>query len=233
MKLYAAQASRAARQALYDVLTVGWLAGWVWLGIHVHQQVSGAQDGAARIEKSGGAMARHLHDAAGILAQTPLIGGKVRKPVDKSADAATGLQHAGGQLADNLGKLGAAVGFEVALVPVLVAIFGWLFLRIGYARRAGRAQALRAQSGGDDLLALEALNRLPARKLAAIDGRAVQRWRDGDEDTVGELASAYLRSLGLAPVEASAKAEPTSEDSATADIATEDETTDAAATAGD
>lgn len=200
MKLYAAQASRATRQVLYDVLTVAWLAAWVRLGIVVHQQVSGSEDGARRIETSGSSLARHLRDAAGILAHTPLVGGKVRKPLDKSADAATGLQHAGGELADNLGRLGAAIGFEVALVPVLVAIFGWLFLRIGYARRAGRAQALRSLPGGPDLLALDALSRLPARRLAAVSARPVAEWRAGDEDTITDLADAYLDHLGLHPL---------------------------------
>lgn len=197
MKLYAARRSRAIWQVVYDVLTVAWVTGWVWLGIHVHQQVSGSQDGARNIEKSGGDLARHLHDAAGILSHTPLVGNKVRRPIDKSADAATTLQHAGGQLADNLGNLGAAIGFEVALVPVLVAVFGWLFVRIGYARRAGRADTLRQLAGGPDLLALEALTRLPAKKLAAVSARPVAEWRDGEEDTIGALAGAYLNHLGL------------------------------------
>lgn len=201
MKLYAAQASRATRQAIYDVLTLAWVAAWVWLGIQVHQQVAGSQDGARKIEKSGGDLARHLHDAAGILAHTPLVGSKVRRPLDKSADAATTLQHAGGELADNLSKLGAAIGFEVALVPVLVAIFGWLFLRIGYTRRAGRAQALRTRPGGADLLALDALTRLPARRLAATVAHPVRKWRAGDEEAVTALADAYLDFLGLRAID--------------------------------
>lgn len=200
MKLYAAQAPRATRQALYDVLTVVWLTAWVWLGVHVHRQVSGSTDGARRIEHSGGDLARHLHDAAGVLSHTPLVGSKVRRPVDKSAVAATDLQHAGGELADNLGKLGAAIGFEVALVPVLVAVFGWLFLRIGYARRAGRAAALRLQPGGADLLALDALSRLPVSKLAVAGTRPVHSWREGDQQSIGALADAYLDHLGLRPV---------------------------------
>ncbi|WP_446663787.1 hypothetical protein [Flexivirga sp. B27] len=197
MKLYAAQPARVIRQVLYDVLTIAWLTAWVWLGIHVHQQIASSADGARKIERSGSDMARHLHDAAGILAHTPIVGDKVRKPVDKSADAATSLQRAGRELADNLGNLGAAVGFEIALVPVLVAIFGWLFLRIGYARRAGRAQRLRTLPGGGDLLALDALTRLPARKLATVSDRPVASWRAGDEAAIGDLADAYLRHLGL------------------------------------
>lgn len=198
MKLYAARPSRAIRQVIYDLLTIGWVTAWVRLGIHVHRQVSGSTDGARKIESSGGQLARHLHDAAGVLAHTPLVGKKVRQPIDKSADAATSLQHAGGELADNLGNLGAAIGFEIALVPVLVAVFGWLFLRIGYARRAGRANTLRRLPGGQDLLALDALTRLSARKLALLGTGPVQRWRDGDEEAVAVLAAAYLRSLGLA-----------------------------------
>ncbi|MFC6706761.1 hypothetical protein [Flexivirga alba] len=202
VKLYAARRSRAVRQVFYDLLTIAWVTTWVWLGIHVHQQVSGSQDGARNIERSGGDLARHLHDAAGVLSHTPLVGTKVRKPIDKSADAATTLQHAGGQLADNLGNLGAAIGFEVALVPVLLAVFGWLFLRIGYARRAGRATALRQQPGGADLLALDALTRLSATRLAEVGARPVQQWRDGDEETITALAESYLEHLGLAELAA-------------------------------
>ena len=197
MKLYADQRPRALRQIGWDVLTVGWITTWVWLGLHVRSEVSGSQDGARRIQHSGGDLARHLHDAAQILSHTPLIGGKVRKPIDKSADAATSLQHAGGQLAGNLGKLGAAIGFEVALVPVLVAVFGWLFLRVGYARRAGRASALARRAGGADLLAMDALTRLPARLLVDIDPRPVEKWRAGDAATITALSEAYLDHLGL------------------------------------
>lgn len=197
MKLYAARPSRAVRQVIYDLLTLVWVTAWVWLGIHVYRQVSGSTDGARKIETSGGQLARHLHDAAGVLAHTPLVGKKVRQPIDKSADAATSLQHAGGELADNLGNLGAAIGFEIALVPVLVAVLGWLFLRIGYAYRAGRANALRRLPGGQDMLALDALTRLPAKKLAAVSAQPVAQWRDGDSETITALAVGYVRSLGL------------------------------------
>lgn len=197
MKLYAERRPRALRQVGYDVLTVAWVTAWVWLGVRVHDRVSGSEDGARKIEKSGGDLAQHLHDAAGILSHTPLVGDKVRKPIDKAAGAATSLQHAGGDLADNLSRLGAAIGFEIALVPVLVAVFGWLFLRVGYARRAGRAVALRGRPGGPDLLALDALSRLPATKLAAVDTNPVQGWRDGDEETIEALSTAYLDHLGL------------------------------------
>lgn len=197
MKLYAAQASRAGRQAMYDALTLAWVSAWVWLGVQVHAQVSGSEDGARRIERNSGELARQLHDAADVLAHTPLIGAKVRRPVDKSGDAAAGLQHAGRQLADNLGKLGAAVGVEVALVPVLVAVAGWLVLRLGYARRAGRADALRRLPGGADLLALEALRRLPPARLASLADDPVHAWRTGEPEAITALAAAYLDSLGL------------------------------------
>ncbi|RNI22828.1 hypothetical protein [Flexivirga caeni] len=197
MKLYAERRSRAARQLAYDVVTVLWVACWVWLGLRVHQQVSGSQGGARKIEKSGGDLAGHLHDAASVLGHAPLIGTQVRRPIDSSARAATSLQHAGGELADNLGKLGAAIGFEVALVPVLVAVLGWLVLRIGYARRAGRATALAAQESGSDLLALAALSRLPADALAALGSGLTAGWRDGDPGVIDALAAAYLDHLGL------------------------------------
>lgn len=200
MKLYAAQRSRAIRQAGYDVATVGWVAAWLWLGSHVHDQISGSEAGARKIETSGRGLARNLHDAAGVLSHTPMIGDNIRRPVDQAANASTTLQHAGGQLADNLGKLGVAIGFEIALVPVLVAVFGWLFVRIGYARRAGRAAALATLPGGADLLALDALTRLQPRTLAGIGADVVSGWRDGDEAVIEALAAAYLASLGLRPL---------------------------------
>lgn len=197
MKLYAEARSRAIRQVIFDVITVAWIGGWTWLGLYVHQRVSASETGARKIERSGGSLAQSLHDAAVTLSHAPLVGGQVRKPLDNAAGAATNLQHAGRQLADNLGNLGAAVGFEIALVPVLVAVFGWLFLRIGYARRAGRAGALRSLPGGADLLALDGLTRLPASTVAELGPQPVEKWRSGDTQLVGDLAGRYLRSLGL------------------------------------
>lgn len=197
MKLYAEQRPRVIRQVMYDVATAAWLGIWIWLGFLVHQRVSGSGAGARRIARSGSSLAGNLHEAARTLSQVPLVGHKVRAPVDRAAKAATSLEHAGNQLADNLGKLGAAIGFEVALVPVLVGVFGWLFLRIGYARRAGRAVRLRAFGGGRDLLALDGLTRLPADRLSACGDSVVANWRSADPETVTELADAYLASLGL------------------------------------
>jgi hypothetical protein len=197
VKLYAEQRPRVIRQVTFDAVTAAWLAAWIWLGFLVHQRVSASGDGARRIGSSGSSLARNLHDAARALSQVPLVGGKVRAPVDRAAKAATSLEHAGDQLAGNLGKLGAAIGFEVALVPVLVGVFGWLVLRIGYARRAGRAVNLREFAGGRDLLALAGLTRLPATTLAACGDSVVMSWRAADRTTVTVLADAYLDSLGL------------------------------------
>ncbi|WP_265446337.1 hypothetical protein [Flexivirga meconopsidis] len=199
MKWYADAGRRRCRQIGFDLLTLCWLAGWLWLGVLAHRQVAASAAGARKVERGGEQISTHLHDAAGVLAKAPVIGGRVRKPVDQAADAGTQLQHAGQQLADNLGRVGAAIGFEVALVPVLVAIVGWAVLRVGYARRAGRSIALLRLPGGRDVVALDALGRLSARAIAAAGPDVAAGWRAGDPQITDALVRNYLRSLGLRP----------------------------------
>lgn len=143
MKLYADRRSRALRQAGCDGLTLAWITAWVWLGLHVRGQVSGATTGARKIDKSGDDLAGHLHDAARVLRPTPLIGDRIRKPVDRSADAATSLQHAGGQLADNLDPRAAArwrAGDEETVTALADAYLDHLGLREGVSGPAGRPE---------------------------------------------------------------------------------------------
>ncbi|NNG40826.1 hypothetical protein HJ588_16320 [Flexivirga sp. ID2601S] len=199
MKWYADAGLRRCRQLGFDLLTIGWVATWVWLGALAHRQIGASASGARKVEGGGRQISTHLHEAAGILAKAPVVGGRVRRPVDQAADAGTQLQHAGQQLADNLGRVGAAIGVEIALVPVLVAIVGWAVVRVGYARRAGRSIALLRLPGGRDVVALDALGRLPSGALAAIGPDLAAGRRAGNPEVTDALVRNYLRSLGLRP----------------------------------
>jgi hypothetical protein len=85
----------------------------------------------------------------------------------------------------------------LVLAPVLFALLLWLPPLIRYARSAAAVRRIGQLDGGDDLLALRALTRLPARSLALVSDDPAGDWRKGRRRVIGELAAMEQNSLGL------------------------------------
>ena len=84
-------------------------------------------------------------------------------------------------------------------IPVLVALLGYVPLRLRFARRAGAARRF-VDAGADlELFALRAMANQPMHRLAKVSDDPVSAWRSGDRAVVRALATLELRDVGLRP----------------------------------
>lgn len=180
-----------------DLLMLAWCVLWVSLGIWVTHSFSGAEDGARHISTGSTSLSTNLEDAGTYVAQIPLAGGALKAPFDHASSAAASISSAGSGLADGLAHLAIILGCLTALLPVVLGLMPWLFLRLRFARRAGRLHRLRQLPGGARLLALEGLTLASPSQLAEISSDPVTDWQAGHVDVTRRLADVALSSQGL------------------------------------
>ena len=197
VKWYADRPGRFLRQALADLVVLAWVGGWIWLGVQVHDTVQRLRGPGDRMVTAGTGLRDTFRDAAASADKVPLIGGQLADTLGAGTKAGTTLMDAGN------GEIGLAedlafwLSFALVLAPVLVALAIWLPLRIHYARSAGVVRRLARLEGGEDLLALRALTRLPLRRLARISDDPAGDWRRGRKKVITALAAQEQITLGL------------------------------------
>jgi hypothetical protein len=197
VKWYADRPVRFLRQVLADVVVLAWVAGWIWLGVQVHDTVQRLRGPGDGLVNAGSGLRDTFRDAATSAGKVPFVGGQLADTLGTGVHAGSTLVDAGN------GEIGIAESLAfwlpVALVlgPVLFALAIWLPLRLRYARSAGAVRQLGRLDGGEDLLALRALTRLPLRTLARVSEDPAGDWRKGRRKVIGELAALEQNALGL------------------------------------
>ncbi|MGE5829619.1 MAG: hypothetical protein ACM30G_14865 [Micromonosporaceae bacterium] len=197
MRIYAESAGIKLRQSVTDVIAVAWFAFWVWASIWVYDKVSNLAVPGQKIENAGTGMAGGLSDAGNKVGGVPAVGDSLSAPFERAAGAANALADAGRAQQAAVHNLAVTLVVLVLVVPVGLALLGYLPLRLRWMRRASLAVALRRRATGRDLLALRALTRQPLRRLLAIHPDPATAWRDHDTKALDSLAALELRALGL------------------------------------
>ena len=197
MRIYAESAGIKLRQFVTDVIAVAWFAFWVWASIWVYDKVSNLAVPGQKIENAGTGMAGGLSDAGNKVGGVPAVGDSLSAPFERAAGAANALADAGRAQQAAVHNLAVTLVVLVLVVPVGLALLGYLPLRLRWMRRASLAVALRRRATGRDLLALRALTRQPLRRLLAIHPDPATAWRDHDTKALDSLAALELRALGL------------------------------------
>lgn len=199
MKLYADLPVRRAAQVLADVLTVGWVAVWVWLGRVVYDATLQLLGLARQLEGAGTRFGSTMTDAGRTLRRVPFVGDQLQRPFDAAASTGGDIADAGRQLGVAVRNLGLVLGLTTAVVPIVLVVGVWLLLRLRFVRRASAAQRFVDADEDLDLFALRALSRQPMHRLAAVSPDPAGAWRDRDTRVVRALALLELRSAGLRP----------------------------------
>ncbi|HWR84431.1 MAG TPA: hypothetical protein VN200_00410 [Rhodoglobus sp.] len=197
MQLYSDYPGRRTRQVVGDLLALGAIALWVWLGVFVFQLIEQLAGFGRQMEEAGAGFRQTMEDVGQTLGDVPLIGGGIRAPFDGASAAGEALETAGRDQQDAVLQLATGLGIALPALPILMILVLWLVPRIRFVRRAGRAKQAVTTTAGLDLLALRALatQRLP--EVTAISPDALGAWRRGDEAVVRELASLELRASGV------------------------------------
>jgi hypothetical protein len=102
-------------------------------------------------------------------------------------------------MATTVERVALVLGLVVALVPIVIVVALWLYVRIGFARRASAAQRFIDASADLDLFALRAMATQPMSALARISDDPAGAWRRQDTAVIRELATLELRDQGLRP----------------------------------
>ncbi|MFC0435262.1 hypothetical protein [Kutzneria buriramensis] len=197
MKWYADRPSRFLRQVLADVVVLAWMGAWIWLGAQVHDTVQRLRAPGDKLVDAGSGLRDTFHDAAASAGKVPLVGGQLADTLGTGVNAGSTLVNAGHGEIDIAESLAFWLPVALVLGPVLFALAIWLPLRLRYARSAGAARRIGRLDGGEDLLALRALTRLPLRSLATVSDDPAVDWRKGRRKVIGELAALEQNSLGL------------------------------------
>lgn len=195
MRVYAERPGRIARQVLGDLLALGWIAGWAFVGFTVYTAVLLLQSPADALVTAGDRIRSAFDGAAQGASNIPFVGDQVAGSLRPGTDAGISLAAVGQQTLDALPLIAAGAGVLLAVLGALPVVVLWLFLRTRYARTA--SAAVRARAAGGEILALRALNSRPVSQLHRISADPAGDWRRGDAEVVAALASLELRSLGL------------------------------------
>ena len=162
----------------------------------MHSIVLRLQEPGRQLAEAGNGLAGGLGDAAGRVADAPLIGDRLRAPLDAASEASRAVGRAGTAGQDAVAAVALVLALVVALLPIGYALSRYLPYRARYAREAGAAVALR---GDVELLALRAASTLPLSRLATLGPEPVGRWRRGEPGAAEDLARLELASMGLLP----------------------------------
>jgi len=197
MKFYSDFAAHRSRQISVDVLSVAFMAAWIWLGVFVHSLVIGLTDFGVQMQQAGAGFRETMTDVGDNLGGVPLIGSGIRGPFDSASDAGATLEAAGASQQVAVQNLATGLGLAIAVLPVLAILVVWLVPRIRFARRASTAKRLVSAGAGVDLLALRALTTQRLTTLSAIDADPMAAWRRGDTAVMRSLAALELKSSGV------------------------------------
>ncbi|HSU73327.1 MAG TPA: hypothetical protein VLI66_00190 [Terrabacter sp.] len=199
MKLYADTPGRRTRQLLSDVLVLLWVSLWVWLGRQTHDVVVELRGPADSLTAAGRSVNSSLTGAGNQAGQLPLVGDQLKQWLGQAAQSGTTLSSAGTSMATTVERVALVLGLVVAAVPIVLVVSLWLYVRVGFVRRASAAQRFLDSSEDLDLFALRAMAHQPLGTLARISDDPAGAWRRRDTVVIHELAALELRHEGLRP----------------------------------
>ena len=199
MKLYADTPSRRTRQILADVLMLLWIGVWVYAARQVHDSLDHLRRPAESITSAGRSVNGALTGAGEQAGQLPLVGDQLKGWLDQAAGSGTTLEQAGTSMADTVGRVALWLGLVTALVPIVLVMVVWLYVRIRFVRNAIQSQRFLDAGEDLDLFALRAMTTQPMRALARVSDDPAGAWRRQDRDVIRRLALLELRDQGLRP----------------------------------
>lgn len=199
MRLYAATPVRRTRQIVADLILVGWVVLWVWIGTIVHDVTAALATPGLAISESAGSLGNAMDDAGNTLEGVPVVGDDVASPFNAARDAADGIAAAGLSTAETIQDLAVWLGVTIAAIPILLWMAFYLPVRIRFVRRANAGQRFVDANEDLDLFALRALANQPMHVLARISDDPAGAWRDRDPQIVRALGELELKDTGLRP----------------------------------
>jgi len=197
MQLYSQFPALRARQVVSDLCAVMIVVISVIAGLGTAAAITVFGQIGASMESAGNGFGTTMTKAADSLGGIPLIGNAARSPFTEASAAGQALSDAGRDQQELVTRIALILGVLVVVVPVALLARFWLRPRLRFLREASAARLLAGTAGGRNILALRALETLPAVRLAAIGDDPAEQWRLGDVVTIERLAEEALRQAGV------------------------------------
>lgn len=194
MKIYAERPTRVTAQVCGDLLTVAWVAAWIWLGLRLRDEILALAQPARRVGEASSGLANALTGTSEQVRSLQLVGDVLATPFDAIIGGARELATASANGQETLARLADLAVPLAALFPILFALTLWLALRGRWIRRASAMATLRNSGRGDGLLAAQALTSARIDQLVRFD---LPENPLADPAGRRRLASFALRQLGL------------------------------------
>lgn len=217
MPIRAAAAPRRAREAIgvavfiprlrlpsgpalvaVDLLVIGWVALFVYLGVVVHDAVQELGVLTESVDTAG----RAVDDTGRAIGsiQVPVIGGAIGSVSREIQAAGQSVIVGAASGRASIDRLAMMLGLLVALLPSLPLLAWYGPPRLGRGLEVRAVEAALEEGSGDPLLehllAQRAVVHLSFRELRRVSARP---WEDLERGRVADLAAAELRRVGVRP----------------------------------
>jgi hypothetical protein len=191
MRLYAQTARMRAGQIIRDLLVLGWIGLWAWVGSRVHDLVAALAGPGRAVETAGRSLSRSAGEAGSAISDVPLVGDALEGPFGVLARAGGRLQGAGVAQQQAIAELALWLGFVLALIPIAYIVLKYVPGRLAWMREAGAAHDLKLSAETLELFALRAAATRPFYELRSIS-----------RDPAGDLAAGNYQALARLELEA-------------------------------
>lgn len=195
MKLYAERPQQRFLQALFDVVVVVWCWIWIRVGLYIHDLVDRLSAAGHFLIDAGKDLEETASSVQGNVVRVPVLGSFLKERFDSLVDVGQSLQDSGMSQLRTVDSLSLWLGFVVALLPILLALWIWASTRAGWIRDASAAVRLRDDPLNHHLFALRAISNRPLTELSSPAARdAIRAFHAGD---FAPLARLELEEMGL------------------------------------
>jgi len=197
MQLYSQFPVLRARQVASDITALAIVVVSVIAGVGTYAAISVLGQIGEGMQSAGSGIGSTMSEAAVNLGRIPLIGTAASSPFTNASAAGEALSLAGKDQQELVSRFAVILGILVVLVPVALVARFWLRPRVRFAKAAIATRQMAETSGGRNILALRALETLPASRLAAVGADPAGQWRVGDVATIERLTDEALRQAGI------------------------------------
>lgn len=190
-------------QIVRDVLVLGLIALFVWVGVSVYHLVDALSVLGQGVSSAGNGIQGAFDGVGDAVSNVPIVGGPLGDAFHGAGDATGGnLADLGQQGQDAVHLLARTIGFITAGLPIAVLLVAVLPARIRGVREMSAARALTGMDLADPerarLLAMRAAFGLPFRELLPYTRDPFGDLAEGRYDA---LVRAALADVGLQPRE--------------------------------
>jgi hypothetical protein len=194
MKIYAEVPKMRFGQLLGDLALVVWCVVWILVGMWVHDLFTGLAGPGEFIERAGVDLEQRLVDLGGEMSDVPVVGDDLREPFAAASRAGRSLAEAGRAQQDVVHDVALWLGVLFALLPILLALGGWLPGRLEWIKEASAASRISVEADDLYLFALRAVATRPLPELLKATPDPTGAFVKGDYEP---LAALELNQLGL------------------------------------